>query len=166
MLCIVDVATGRVAEPELGATAATFEWAPDSRSIAVGGVLYGKPVNVLCLVLMPSGKSLTIDTLDVFSDYELAWSPDSRHLVVPRPTKVSHQEEVLDADLWLFDMAGHRCRLTDTPNFVERKPQWIDAARLQYERQRIEGEPRGAPEIVVIELARQKAALDATGGGP
>jgi hypothetical protein len=165
MLCVVDVATGRRTEPELGATVATFEWAPDSKAIAVGGVLYGKPVNVLCIVSLPSGKTQTIDTLGVFSDYELAWSPDSRHLVVPRPTEVSHQEEVLAADLWIFDRAGHRCRLTNTPDFVESKPQWIDATRLQYERHRTHGDLYTEPEIVVVELTRPKAARGAIGGG-
>jgi dipeptidyl aminopeptidase/acylaminoacyl peptidase len=133
MLSIVDLKTGKTFEPEIGCLVDTYRWSPDARSIAVGGTLYGKSVNVLCLVRLPAGTSRMLDTLPVFAAYEdLTWSPDSRALVVTRATAVNAEEENTAADLWLFDGEGRRCALTNTPDVIEESPQWINAESVLY----------------------------------
>jgi dipeptidyl aminopeptidase/acylaminoacyl peptidase len=132
-LCIVDVKTGTAVEPDIGCLVDTYRWSPDGQSIAVGGTLYGRSVNVLCLVSLPGGTSHMLDTLPVFAAYEdLTWSPDSRALVVTRVTGVNAEEEDTAADLWLFDRARQRCALTDTPGVVENEPRWLDSTSLLY----------------------------------
>lgn len=131
-LCVVDVKTGKTLEPDIGCLVDTYRWSPDGRSIAVGGTLYGKSVNVLCLVQIPAGTSQMLDTLPVFAAYEdLAWSPDSRALVVTRATAVNVEEENTEADLWLFN-GERRCALTETPDMIEESPQWLDTGSLLY----------------------------------
>jgi Tol biopolymer transport system component len=132
-LCVVDVKTGKALEPEIGCLVDTYRWSPDGRSIAVGGTLYGKPVNVLCLVRLAAGTSQMLDTLPVFAAYEdLTWSPNSRALVVTRASAVNAEEETTAADLWLFDGEGRRCALTETPDLIEESPQWLDNASILY----------------------------------
>ena len=132
-LCIVDVKTGKAVEPDIGCLVDTYRWSPDGRSIAVGGTLPGKSVNVLCLVRLPAGTGQMLDTLPVFAAYEdLTWSPDSRALVVTRATSVNAEEENTAADLWLFDGEGRRCALTETVGVVEESPQWIDRGSILY----------------------------------
>ena len=127
MLCVIDVKSGKALEPEIGCLVDTYRWSPDGRSIAVGGTLYGRSVNVLCWVRLPTGESRMLDTLTVFAAYEdLAWSPDSRVLVVTRVTAVDAEEEATAADLWIFDGEGHRCPLTKTDNLIEEEPRWIN----------------------------------------
>lgn len=132
-LCVVDLKTGKAFEPDIGCQVDTYRWSPDGRSIAVGGTLPGKSVNVLCLVRLPGGASQMVDTLPVFSAYEdLAWSPNSRALVVTRTTAVNVEEENTAADLWLFDGDGRRCALTETAGVIEESPQWLDNASILY----------------------------------
>ncbi len=154
MLCVVDVASGRTFEPDIGVAVMTFRWAPDGRAIAVNGVRYGRAVNALCLVNLPSGESRILDTLAVFSDYEFGWSPDSRTLAAVRPTDVSPDEEVARSELWLFDIAGRKCRIVGTREYIERNPRWIDTARLQFDRVSAGG-GGGAMLRTVVELARR-----------
>lgn len=132
LLCVVDVASRRTLRPEFGALVSRFRWAPDSRTLAVAGVLYGRPTCVLVLVSIPSGQVRVVDTLSIHADYDFSWSPDSRLLVVSKPTSVNQYEEVAAADLWLFDRRGGKCRLTDTPE-AEREPHWIAPTRLLFE---------------------------------
>lgn len=132
-LCVVDVKTGKALEPDIGCLVDTYRWSPDGRSIAVGGTLYGKSVNVLCLVRLPGGTSQMLDTLPVFAAYEdLTWAPNSRAFVVTRASAVNAEEENTAADLWLFDLERRRCALTETPDAIEESPQWLDATSLLY----------------------------------
>lgn len=165
LLCIVDVATARSFVPELNCLTMNFEWAPDGNTIAVGAVLYGQSTNVLCLVSLPSGTSRIVDTLSVFSDYQFAWSPDSRHLAVQRPTRVIDEEEPSAADLWIFDGSGRKCQLTHTPDYVESEPKWIDRDRLLCMRQLVQGSRRGQETLAVLELGRRRPANTTRSGG-
>lgn len=97
--------------------------------------------SVLCWVRLPSGESRIVDTLNAFAGYEeLTWSPDSRALVATRVTETEHHGEVLASDIWLFEWDGQRCRLTDTKDFIESEPKWIDSTTILYSR-RATGEP-------------------------
>jgi hypothetical protein len=153
VLSVVDVKTGEALEPNIGCLIDTYRWSPDGRSIAVGGTLEGKPVNVLCWVWLSTGTSRMLDTLPVFSAYEdLAWSPESRALVVARPTAVNAEEEDTAADLWLFDGEGRRCALTKTPGVVEESPRWLDGGNILYSFHRFSGGVAGPTELEVLLL--------------
>lgn len=127
VLCIVDVKTGKAIEPDIVSLAARYQWSPDGQSIAVTGTLPGRPVNVLSWVHLTTGESRMLDTLPVFGAYEnLAWSPNSRALVVSRISAVDALEEATAADLWIFDERGNRCALTTSQEFIEEHPNWIN----------------------------------------
>jgi len=152
-LCVVDVQTGKKVEPDIGCLVDTYRWSPDGRSIAVGGTLPGKSINVLCLVRLPAGTGQMLDTLPVFSAYEdLAWSPNSRALVVTRATAVDAEEENTAADLWLFDGEGRRCPLTETVGVVEESPRWLDNASILYSYHTLKASVTGPTEQRVLLL--------------
>lgn len=151
MLCIVDVASGRTVEPEFGAVVSKLRWAPDGRSIAVSGQLYGTPTSVLAWVDVPSGRARILDTLKVHADYDLSWSPDSRFLAVSRPTELTSEEEVVRADLWVFERNGTRCRLTNSPE-PEVEPGWVDTRRLLFHREEASANNENSSPMV-LELA-------------
>lgn len=155
MLCVVDVKSGKRFEPDIGCLVDTYCWSPDGRSIAVGGTLYGKSVNVLAWVQVSTGATRMLDTLPVFAAYEdLTWSPNSHALVVTRASAVSAEEENTAADLWLFDSEGGRCILTSTPETVEEAPKWLDAGSILYSSHRFAKGVSGPTEQRVLLLKR------------
>ena len=157
VLSVVDVKTGKAMEPDIGCLADTYRWSPDGRSIAVGGTLEGKSVNVLCWVRLASGTSQMLDTLPVFAAYEdLSWHPDSRALVVTRATAVNAEEENTAADLWIFDEHGRGCALTETPEVIEESPQWLDGESIVYSFHRLNGGVAGPSEERVLLLKRDE----------
>jgi dipeptidyl aminopeptidase/acylaminoacyl peptidase len=153
-LVIVEVRSGKVAEPETGCNAVNYRWSPDSRSLAVAGV--GKrDVNTLFWIDVPSSRVTVLDTLPVFADYEdLSWSPDSRALVATCITANDHVGIVFASDIWLFAADGQRCQLTDTKDFVEGEPKWIDAGRILYSRQPPDENGLGDSERRVLSVSR------------
>lgn len=155
MLSIVDLKTGKTSDPDIGCMVDTYRWSPDGRSIAVGGTLYGKSVNVLCWISLPSGASRMLDTLPVFAAYEdLTWSPDSRALVVTRATAVNAEEENTAAELWLFDSEGRRCALTNTPDKIEESPRWLNGDSILYSSHRLKDGVSDPTEERVLLLKR------------
>lgn len=165
LLCVVDVATGRSFVPDLQCLVMNYEWSPDGRSIAVGGVLPGSETNVLSLYNVRTRTSRLVDTLSVFSDYQFGWSPDSRYLAVQRPTRVVDEEEPSAADIWIFGASGTRCQLTDTPDYVESEPQWIGTDRLLVLRQPFQNNRRGGETPTVLELGRERSPPSTPSGG-
>jgi Tol biopolymer transport system component len=162
LLCIVDVATGKSFVPELGCLVMNYEWSPNGNTIAIGGVMYGQARNVLCLYSVASRSSRIVDTLQVFSDYQFGWSPDSRHLIVQRPSRVVGEQEPSAADLWLFDLRGGKCQLTQTAEYVESEPRWIDNRRALTTRRLVTGQDAQSEVVHVLELAHSRAS----GGTP
>ena len=153
-LVIVEVRSGKVAEPEAGCNAVNYRWSPDSRSLAVAGV--GKrDVNTLFWIDVPSSRVTVLDTLPVFADYEdLGWSPDSRALAATCITASDHVGIVLASDIWLFAADGQRCQLTDTKDFVEGDPKWIDTGRILYSRRPPDENGLGDSEHRVLSVSR------------
>jgi dipeptidyl aminopeptidase/acylaminoacyl peptidase len=132
VLSIIDVATGRVLEPELDCRAGEYAWSPDGRSIAViGDDSHGV---ALCLVQVPSGKSRLLTKLPIRSEYEnLSWSPDSRMIATTVTQELDHLAE--STDLYAVDVDGGSCRLTETATVDESEPRWLDDGHLLYEAQ-------------------------------
>lgn len=154
-LVIADLTTGRSFEPPLDGCSTPFEWSPDGKQLAVMVTPCQAPRARLAIVRIPSGRVLWVDSLDVFADYEFAWSPDSRWLAVVRPTSVDREtEEALAADVWILSATGPRCRLS-TPQFVEHGPRWIDDRTLLIDRHRVNGTKLGEAERVVYRLAKE-----------
>lgn len=155
MLCIVDVRTGATIEPDLGCLVDNFQWSPNGKSIAVGGTLPARSVNVLCWYQLAAGKSRMLDTLPVFASYEqFAWSPDSRELVVSRITAVDAEGQATAADLWIFDEQGNRCALTNSHELVEEEPSWITNHDILVTLRPTAGSPQATSERIVMSVSR------------
>ncbi len=129
VLSVIDVATGRVFEPDLECRAEEYAWSPDGRSIAViGDDSHGV---ALCVVQVPSGKSRLLTRLPIRSDYtNLSWSPDSRMIATIVTQELDHLAE--STDLYAVDVDGGSCRLTDTATVDESEPRWLDDGHLLY----------------------------------
>jgi hypothetical protein len=154
-LCVVDVRTGKRLDPDLGCLATEMEWSPDGSAIAIGGRLPRRPVSVLSWVSIPRGDSRMLDTLPVFAGYEeLAWSPDSRALIVTRVTATDHYEEPIASDLWIFEADGLRCPLTETSDVMETRPLWIDSNRILYMTTRGLSSAEQAAQLRVLAITR------------
>ncbi len=70
---------------------------------------------------------------DVYVEYgQLAWAPDGRRFVVDRHAENEHDDSVYSSDLWLYDLGGHRCRLTTTPREEEEDAGWIDDHAVRF----------------------------------
>lgn len=131
-LCLVDVESGRVREPDLDVQVASMRWSPDSRHLAVSGARAGRAVTLLAIVNTEHGRWRILDSLGVFADHEFSWSPDARTLAVVRPTSLAVGQEILESQLWLMDLDGARCPVVRGPGLVAREPGWVDARRLRF----------------------------------
>jgi dipeptidyl aminopeptidase/acylaminoacyl peptidase len=130
VLSIIDVATGDVLEPKTGGGSSQYAWSPDGRTIAM--IINDQSSILLRLVQIPSGKCRTLAALPTASEYtDLSWSPDSRTIVATATTEPEHLVEV--SELYLVDVDGASCRLTDTPGVNESEPRWLDDGRILYE---------------------------------
>jgi hypothetical protein len=137
-----------------------LKWAPNGKWVAVDGRAPASARSFLWVMSSETGQCRVLDTLGVFANYEFGWSPDSRWLVVSRPSELSSHEDITRADLWLFGLDGTRCRLVNTPREIERNPRWVDGHRIIYRRE-TPGftEP---PREVVIELHRRARREEGT----
>lgn len=158
-LVILDRKTGRRIEPVLGGCVSAYRrWSPDGRWLAVQSNLCKQSRSRLCLVSLPSGAVRWVDSLDVFAEYEVSWSPDSRHLAVIRPEAIDHRsEEPTVADLWIFtDQGRRRCPLLITPDYVERDPKWVTNNTLLIERHRRDGAQAAAQDRLLLALEGER----------
>jgi Tol biopolymer transport system component len=149
-LCVLDLARGDTLYPALGASAVKYRWSANSRFLAVEGTIYGRPTSALFLVDPISGGVRLIDSLDVFSDYELSWSPNSRAIAVVRPVELLATEDVAESELWMFNLVGHGCRLMSAGGAQNHYPQWIDDARLLFVREWRDG--LRSPQSLVLDM--------------
>lgn len=156
-LVVLDLKSKRRIEPNLDGCASPYRWSPDGRWIAVMVTPCQEPKSRLALVRMPAGEVRWVDSLEVFSDYEFDWSPDSRHLVVARPTAIDHaSEEPTAADLWIVATDGQRpCLLTATPAHVEHDPKWLSHRTIQVDRFRRENGRFVGEDRVVLEVQEE-----------
>jgi dipeptidyl aminopeptidase/acylaminoacyl peptidase len=150
-LVVLDLTTKQEFVPNLDGCSSPHEWSPDGKWIAVMVTPCQERKSKLCFVAMPSGAVQWVDSLEVFSDYEFSWSPDSRCLVAARPTAMDEEsEEPTASDLWIIGIDGHRCLLSSTPAYVEHDPQWIDGNSIRVDRSQLKnGEFVGADHVVL-----------------
>ncbi len=132
---VVTPSQRRVVEPRAGFMGTALKWSPDGRWLAVDGRDPAASKSFLWIMSSKTGACRILDSLSVFCSYEFGWSPDSKRLVVSRPSALSSHEDIVRADLWLVGIDGRRCRLTRTPRVIERDPMWIDQKRILYRRE-------------------------------
>lgn len=126
----------RVVSPRSNLMGTGLKWSPDGKWLAVDGRVGSQPVSFLWVMSSETGVCRVLDSLSVFANYEFGWSPDSKTLVVSRPSALSSHEDVARADLWLVGIDdGKHCRLTSTPRVIERDPMWIDRTHIIYRRE-------------------------------
>jgi len=149
-LCIVGLDEPDTLYPLLNANAVRYRWSPDARYLAVSGTLEGGAASVLYLVDTHSGQSRALDTLQVYSEYEMAWSPDSHLLAVSRPIRLAPSEDVNEAEIWVYDIAGQRARVNTSGGRPNRDPRWIDNTRLMFTKEERDSESRSESLVVDV----------------
>jgi len=63
---------------------------------------------------------------------------------------------VTQADLWLMDVSGARCRLVQGQGFLAAAPRWIDSAHVRYVRDVWKVDASGSSDSVVVALVRSR----------
>ena len=157
-LALVEVQSGRVWQPHLGAQLGECRWSPDSQRLAVELTTAKGGFTVLGFFSLSDGTFAPVDTLTLFAEYDFSWSPDSRALAVSKPTFTdeNHEGEVTQADLWLMDVSGARCRLVEGKGFLAAEPRWVGSTRIRYVREVWKIDASGSADGVVIEFARSR----------
>jgi len=152
-LAVVDVATRAEIPVGIRASGTETKWSPDSRMIAVSGMLYTSPRYVLYAVSIPEGTVTVVDSLDEFASHEFSWSPDSRWIAFSRPTRADGHYGTTAADLWIADATtGESWCILRAPEWVESDPLWITNRSLQVNRVRWIDEGPNQEQRVVVEL--------------
>src|SRR5207245_1261368 len=85
-------------------------------------------------------------------------TPDSRTLAVSKPTFTdrNNEDEVTQADLWLMDVFGARCRLVEGHEFLAAEPRWIDSTHVRYVRDVWKIDASGSSDSLVVTIARSR----------
>lgn len=152
-LAIIELASRKKIAPALNSSSITIKWSPDSKSLLGAGLSYDAQGSVLYCVSLPKGTVSILDTVGIHADYEFDWSPDSKWVAVSRPTKLLPSGDISKSDLWILSRTQDtRCKVLDTPEWVEREPRWITDRTIMIERASWEGN-QVVEEAVVIELA-------------
>lgn len=151
-LCIVAIGEPDTLYPLPTVNAVRYRWSPDARYLGVSATLPGGAASVLYLVDAQTGRSQALDTLQVYSEYDLGWSPDSRMLAASRPTRLADTEEVLEADIWIYDVHGRRVRAVTAEGRANVAPRWVDNHRLLFTRE--QQAPQGQRESLIVDLTQ------------
>jgi hypothetical protein len=157
-LALVEVEAGRVTLPDLGAQIGEYRWSPDSRYLALELTSAQGGFTVLGFFSLSTQTFTPADTLTLFADYAFSWSPDAHAIAVSKPTFTDreHEDEVTQADLWLMDVTGARCRLVEGRGFIAAQPRWIDSAHVRYVRDVWKVDGSGPSESLVVALRRSQ----------
>src|SRR5262249_17856398 len=115
--------------------------------IAVSGTLEGGAASILYVVDTSTGVVTTLDTMNVYSEYEMDWSPDSRVLAASRPVSLAEMEDVTESEIWGFDLEGRHTRVVAGNGCVNGSPRWVDTRRLMFTRE-CKQSPRGSKTLV------------------
>ncbi len=154
-LAIIELASRKRIYPHLKSSSITIKWSLDSKSLAVAGLSYDEPGSVLTSVSLPEGTVGVLDTVGIYADYEFAWSPDSKWIAVSRPTELFPQTgDISKADLWILSRSSDiKCKVLDTPGWVEGEPQWITDRTILLERISWRDLEAAEEETTVVELS-------------
>lgn len=157
-LALVELGSGRVWQPHLGAQIDEYRWSPDSQRLALELVTAEGGFTVLGFFALSTGTFTPLDTLALFAEHDFRGSPDSRTLAVSKPTFTdpSSEGEVTQSDLWLMDVSGARCRLVEGKGFLAAEPRWIDSVHIRYQREVWKLDGSGSANSVVLALARSR----------
>lgn len=150
-LCVISLGRADTLYPLPHANAVRYRWSPDAKHLAVSATLEGGAASVLYLVDARTGQHRALDTLQVYSDYDVGWSPDSRMLAASRPTQLADSEEVVEAEIWIYELDGRRVRAVPAGSRANVAPRWVDNRRLLFTREQSETQER---ESLVIEAVR------------
>lgn len=153
-LCIITLDRADTLYPLPHANAVRYRWSPDAKYLAVSATLEGGAASVLYLVDARTGQHHALDTLQVYSDYDVGWSPDSRMLAASRPTQLADTEEVIEAEIWIYDLKGRRVRAASAAGRANVAPRWVDSRRLLFTRE--QSETHGRESLVVESIGSKK----------
>ena len=153
-LSVIEIASGKIMNPPLNSSTTAIKWSPDSKTLVGAGISYDGQGSVLYCVSFPEGAVSTLDTVRIYSDYEFAWSPDSKWIAVSRPTELFPLTgDISKADLWIVSRSQDiKCKVLDTPDWVEGEPRWITDRAILLERLSWRGTEAVKEETVVVEL--------------
>jgi len=153
-LCIISLDRADTLYPLPKANAVRYRWSPDAEHLAVSATLEGGAASVLYLVDARTGHHQALDTLQVYSDYDVGWSPDSRMLAASRPMQLADTEEVIEAEIWVYDLKGRRVRAVPAAGRANVAPRWVDSRRLLFTRE--QSDTKGREYLVVESVGSEK----------
>lgn len=151
-LSILTVGEPDTLYPLPDVNAVRYRWSPDGSHLAVSATLPGGIASILYLVDSRTGAHRSLDTLHVYSDYDCGWSPDSRLLAVSTPIRLADTEEVLESEIWIYDLTGRRNLAVPAEGRANVSPRWVDTGRFLFTRE--PNSARGTRETLVVELRR------------
>lgn len=149
-LCLVTLGKPDTLYPLPDVNAVRYRWSPNAKYLAVSATLEGGAASVLYMVDAITAQARTLDTLRVYSDYGLAWSPDSRMLAVSRPTRLSEAEDVQEAEIWVFEVSGVGERAVPASGGANVEPRWVDSRRLLFSRH--QNDPVARSETLILDV--------------
>ena len=158
-LVVVELASRQVViDPPIRAAGSWSKWSPDGGTLAASGGIYGRPMQLLYTVAVPTGEVTALDTLNVVADYEFSWSPDGRWLAFTRPIALDHMgEDPVASDIWIAEPAsGGTWPLLETPEWIEVNPRWITNRTILVDRISWNGSEPGIQQTIVLELRRSE----------
>jgi len=126
-LFLEDPLTGSSTELAFGSEP---RWSPDGKWIAFTGWKSAERPSMFCLVDPATGK--ISEPEEGVAAEEYAWSPDGL-LIAVAGRRWSDDEPT---DIWLVELDGGVCRLTETPAVDEGAPRWLDDRRILYSAKR------------------------------
>lgn len=129
VLAIVHVRSGKMRIMDGLGQIEEYAWSPDSRRLA-----YSSYSNIGWIDVASESPHVVANDPDPYAEWsDLEWAQDSRRFLGRRHREYEHDDSVYSTDLWLFDVSGGACRLTNTPKVDEDVPGWIDDRRIRYE---------------------------------
>jgi Tol biopolymer transport system component len=132
-LRIVDPVTGDVRQIDAIDHIEDYEWSPDGKKLGFTAMRTQPFRWEIGWVDVPEGTAHIAGIDEGPGEYgQFAWAPDGLEFVVNRYVEDEHDDSVRSSDFWLYDLKGHRCRLTNTPKIDEEGVGWIDDRSIRF----------------------------------
>jgi len=133
VLRLIDPTSGKASTVEIDQIA-DYAWSPDGSKLAFT-VMQQSPFEwqVGWVDIRRGAQHVIATDNSVYTEYGgLAWAPDSRRFIANASAENEHDDSVRSSDLWLYDVTGRRCRLTNTPREEEMEAGWIDNQSIRF----------------------------------